>query len=119
MPNMNFSSRVLGIFDAFSTDYESMTQLMKDLARGRDIYDAESDRVVSKAEAEAAFLGYHQPQRLALLFLQVVAHQIRGGREVAAGELRLERLFVMHVPRRADVVERTGRRRREVDAVVG
>ena len=58
MPNMNFSSRVLGIFDAFSTDYEGMTQLMKDLARGRDIYDAESDRVVSKAEAEATVLDF-------------------------------------------------------------
>lgn len=58
MSRMNFSSRVLGIFDAFSTDYESMTQLMKDLAKGRDIYDAESDRVVSKAEAEATVLDF-------------------------------------------------------------
>lgn len=58
MSKMNFSSRVLGIFDAFSTDYESMTQLMKDLAKGRDIYDAESDRVVSKAEAEATVLDF-------------------------------------------------------------
>ena len=58
MSRMNFSSRVLGIFDAFSTDYESMTQLMKDLAKGRDIYDAESDRVVSKAEAESTVLDF-------------------------------------------------------------
>lgn len=58
MSKMVFSTRVLGIFDAFNTDYDGMTQLMKDLAQGREIYDAENDRVVTKAEAEATVLDF-------------------------------------------------------------
>lgn len=60
MSNMNFSSRVLGIFDEFKTDYEGMTQLMTDLALGREIYDAETGRVISKAEAEATVLDFNR-----------------------------------------------------------
>lgn len=58
MPNITFSSRVLGIFDAFETNLEGMQGLMKDLAHGREIFDAESDRVIPKAEAEAVVLDF-------------------------------------------------------------
>lgn len=58
MANMNFSARVLDVFSAFNTDHDGMTRLMSDLALGREIYDAESDRVISKAEAEATVLDF-------------------------------------------------------------
>lgn len=58
MSKMNFSTRVLTVFDTFATDHESMTKLMTDLALGHEIYDSESDRVVSKSEAEATVLDF-------------------------------------------------------------
>lgn len=58
MSKMNFSSRVLTIFEEFQSDHEAMTSLMTDLALGREIYDAESERVVTKAEAEATVLDF-------------------------------------------------------------
>ena len=58
MSKMNFSSRVLTIFEEFKTDHEAMTSLMTDLALGREIYDAESERVITKAEAEATVLDF-------------------------------------------------------------
>lgn len=58
MSKMNFSSRVLAIFEEFKTDHEAMTSLMTDLALGREIYDAESERVITKAEAEATVLDF-------------------------------------------------------------
>lgn len=51
MSKMNFSARVLTVFDEFQTDHEGITQLMSDLALGHEIFDG--DRVVSRAEAEA------------------------------------------------------------------
>lgn len=51
MSIMNFSTRVLTIFDEFKTDHEGMTQLMSDLALGHEIFDGE--RTIPKAEAEA------------------------------------------------------------------
>lgn len=45
----NFSSHVMTVFSDFNTDHESMTNLMTDLALGREIYDG--DKLVSKAEA--------------------------------------------------------------------
>ena len=56
MSRMNFSSRVLAVFDEFKTDHEGMTQLMSDLALGREIFDGE--RTISKAEAEATVLDF-------------------------------------------------------------
>lgn len=45
----NFSSHVMTVFSDFNTDHESMTNLMTDLALGREIYDGE--KKISKAEA--------------------------------------------------------------------
>ena len=45
----NFSSHVMNVFSDYKTDHESMTNLMTDLALGREIRDGE--RVISKAEA--------------------------------------------------------------------
>lgn len=53
MSKMNFSERVNGIFAAMDTNYDSMNNLMQDLALGREIFDEESGRVISKAEANA------------------------------------------------------------------
>ena len=49
MRNINFSARVMDVFSTMNTDYESMNNLMEDLALGREIFDGE--RVISKAEA--------------------------------------------------------------------
>ena len=45
MPKMNFSERVNGIFTAMDTTYEEMSDLMLDVALGRDIYDGERKTV--------------------------------------------------------------------------
>lgn len=45
----NFSEHVMTVFSNFDTDHESMTNLMTDLALGREIYDG--DKKISKAEA--------------------------------------------------------------------
>ena len=56
-----FNERVMTVFAANDTDYESMNNLMQDVALGREIYDAESGRVISKAEANAKILDFsHQ-----------------------------------------------------------
>lgn len=49
MRKINFSSRVMDVFSAMNTDYESMSNLMEDLALGRDIYD--EGKLISKTEA--------------------------------------------------------------------
>ena len=54
----NFNARVMGIFSANNTDYDAMNNLMQDVALGREIYDAESDRVITKAEANAKILEF-------------------------------------------------------------
>lgn len=53
-----FDSRIMGIFSSMETDYDAMNNLMQDLALGREIYDAESDRKISKAEANAKVLEF-------------------------------------------------------------
>lgn len=56
MPKMNFSERVNGIFAAMDTTYEEMSNLMLDVALGRDIYDGE--RKITKAEANERILDF-------------------------------------------------------------
>lgn len=56
MSKMNFSNRVLTVFDEFKTDHEGMTQLMADHALGHEIFDGE--RVVPKAEVESTILDF-------------------------------------------------------------
>lgn len=54
----NFSAHTMAVFSAMNTDYESMNNLMQDVALGREIYDAESERMISKAEANAKILDF-------------------------------------------------------------
>lgn len=54
----NFSEHAKSVFANLGTDYDSMNNLMQDVALGREIYDAESDRVISKAEANAKILDF-------------------------------------------------------------
>lgn len=51
MKNLVFSERVMNVFANMETDYEAMNNLMQDVALGREIYDAETERMISKAEA--------------------------------------------------------------------
>lgn len=53
-----FNDRIMGIFSSMETNYDAMNNLMQDLALGREIYDSESDRKISKAEAEAKVLEF-------------------------------------------------------------
>ncbi len=50
--NINFSAHVMNVFNEMETNYDEIKNLMYDLAMGNEIYDAESDRVISKQEAE-------------------------------------------------------------------
>ena len=52
MPIMRFSSHVNSVFAENDVTYDIVKNLMFDLARGHEIYDDESGRVVSRAEAE-------------------------------------------------------------------
>ena len=52
MRKINFSNHVMNVFNESNADYESIKNLMYDLAVGNEIYDAESNRVISKSEAE-------------------------------------------------------------------
>ena len=54
----NFNAHTMAVFSAMNTDYEAMNNLMQDVALGREIYDAESDRVITKAEANAKILDF-------------------------------------------------------------
>ena len=47
-----FKENTIAVFAAMNTDYDSMNNLMQDLALGKEIYDAESERVIPKNEAE-------------------------------------------------------------------
>ena len=49
---MNFSAHVMNVFNEMETNYEEIKNLMYDLAMGNEIYDAESERVIPKNEAE-------------------------------------------------------------------
>ena len=53
MRKMNFSAHVMNVFNELETNYDEIKNLMYDLAMGNEIYDAESDRVIPKQEAEA------------------------------------------------------------------
>ena len=57
----NFNERIMAVFAANDTNYDEMNQLMQDVALGREIYDSETERVISKAEANAKILDFsHQ-----------------------------------------------------------
>ena len=49
---INFSAHVMNVFNEMETNYEEIKNLMYDLAVGNEIYDAESERVIPKNEAE-------------------------------------------------------------------
>ena len=49
---INFSAHVMNVFNEMETTYEDIKNLMYDLAMGNEIYDAESERVIPKNEAE-------------------------------------------------------------------
>lgn len=51
MANKNFSAHVLNVFANHNTTYEQMYNLMKDVALRKEIFDENSNRVISKAEA--------------------------------------------------------------------
>lgn len=55
---INFSANTQAVFSAMGTDYESMNHLMQDLALGREIFDEESQRMISKADANAKVLDF-------------------------------------------------------------
>ena len=54
----NFDTHTMAVFAAMDTDYDSMSNLMQDVALGREIYDSESGRIISKAEANAKILDF-------------------------------------------------------------
>lgn len=51
MKILHFSEHVNNVFATLKTDYNAMNNLMQDVALGKEIYDAETDRVISKREA--------------------------------------------------------------------
>lgn len=53
-----FNPHIMSVFAAENTDYEAMNNLMQDVALGREIYDAESGRTISKTEANAKILEF-------------------------------------------------------------
>jgi len=53
-----FKENTIAVFAAMNTDYDSMNNLMQDLALGKEIYDAESERVITKAEANTKILDF-------------------------------------------------------------
>ena len=53
-----FNANTMAVFSSMNTNYEEMNNLMQDFALGREIYDAESDRRISKAEANATILDF-------------------------------------------------------------
>ena len=54
----NFNEHTMAVFAANETNYEEVSNLMTDVALGREIYDAETGRVISKAEANAKILDF-------------------------------------------------------------
>lgn len=53
-----FNDRIMGIFSSMETNYDAMNNLMQDVALGREIYDDESGRKISKAEANAKIYDF-------------------------------------------------------------
>lgn len=60
MKKLNFSAHVMNVFSEMETTYDEVKNLMFDLAMGNEIYDDETGRVVSKAEAETKLRGICQ-----------------------------------------------------------
>ncbi|SCW64374.1 hypothetical protein SAMN05660484_02243 [Eubacterium ruminantium] len=54
----NFNEHTMAVFSAMNTDYEAISNLMTDVALGREIYDAETDRKITKQEANARILDF-------------------------------------------------------------
>ena len=54
----NFNDHTKAVFAAMNTNYDEMNNLMQDVALGREIYDAESDRQITKSEANAKILEF-------------------------------------------------------------
>lgn len=54
----NFSEHTKAVFAAMNTDYDAMNNLMQDVALGRELYDAENDRKISKTEANQMILNF-------------------------------------------------------------
>lgn len=54
----NFSQHVLNVFANHKTTYEQISQLMKDVALGREIYDEATGRVISKNEANEKIYAF-------------------------------------------------------------
>ena len=57
MRKINFSNHVMNVFSEMKTNYDEVKNLMFDIAMGNEIYDALTDRVVPKAEAEEKLRG--------------------------------------------------------------
>lgn len=53
-----FGAHTMAVFSDMDTNYDEMNNLMQDLALGREIYDDENDRVISKAEANKKVLDF-------------------------------------------------------------
>lgn len=55
---LRFNEHTNAVFAAMNTNYDEMNNLMQDVALGRELYDSESDRKISKAEANAKILEF-------------------------------------------------------------
>ena len=55
---LNFSENAIKVFSEMKTDYESMNNLMQDLALGKEIYDNKNKKVVSNSEANSKILTF-------------------------------------------------------------
>ena len=53
-----FNTNTMAVFAEYNTDYESVSNLMTDVALGREIYDEESGRIITKQEANAKILDF-------------------------------------------------------------
>ena len=53
MRTYNFNAHTMEVFSEMNTNYEAMSNLMTDVALKHEIYDAETDKVISSAEANA------------------------------------------------------------------
>lgn len=58
MSKITFSAHVTNVFSEMGTDYQTMNNLMQDVALGREIYDDENQKQISKAEANAKILEF-------------------------------------------------------------
>lgn len=56
--HIDFSEHVVAVFADMKTNYEAMTNLMTDLACHRNLYDAEAEREITAAEANAKILEF-------------------------------------------------------------